>query len=517
MKPTVIRVAKVGEFGINKDLSQHELPPNVWTDANNIRFMDGSASQALGYKELYPSAAVVPFHVLPLDVGGVRTWLYAGANKLYSVSDGAVHTNLTRQTASVDVNYSATRNSWTSCLLGGIPILNNGVDVPQQWLLTGKASALSAWPATFTCKVLRAYKNSLIALGITKAGVNYPYMVKWSHPADPGTVPVTWDIADATKDAGETDLSEGYDKIVDGLTLRDSFMIYKESSIWRMDYTGGAFVYRFSKVLGASGALSRNCIAEIDGRHFVLSSSDCILHDGQSSQSVLDKQTRRDLFRKIDAANSDKCFVFVNRLYNEVFVCYPSLGSTVCDKALVWNYSDKTVSFRDLPGINHADSGAVDDSSSATFDTDAGSFDADTTVFDSNSSSLTRTLSVMAGNTPKLYLLDSGATFDGVAPVAYLERAGLSFGAPEAFKLVSGMRPRIYGPIGSTVNVSVGSSFDPYGAITYAAPMAYTIGSSTRLDCLVSGRFLAVKFETGTAAMWRLDSYDLDVAEAGAF
>ena len=479
--------------------------------------MDGSASQVLGYKELYPTAQVIPYHVLPLDVLGVRTWIYAGAGKLYTVSNGPNHTNITRQTASVDVDYSASRNSWTSCLLGGIPVLNNGVDVPQQWLLAGRAEALSAWPADHTCSVMRVYKNSLVALGITKAGTNYPFMVKWSHPADPGTVPVTWDIADATKDAGETDLSEGYDKIVDGLALRDSFMIYKESSVWRMDYTGGVFVYRFQKVLGTSGALSRNCIAELDGQHFVLSSSDCMVHDGQTATSVLDKQTRRALFRDINEAYSDRCFVFVNKLYNEVFVCYPALGSSDCNKAMVWNYIDKTTSFREIPALNHAYSGAVEDSTGATWADDEAAWDSDTTLWDGNQSSLTRSMTVMAGENQKLYLLDSGGTFDGVKPSAYLERVGLSLGSPEKMKMVSKVRPRIYGATGSTVLVSVGSSADPYGAVTYNAPVAYAIGSDLSVDTLCMGRYLAIKFESGTAYMWRLDSYDVDVQEAGSF
>lgn len=514
---TVIRVQGVGSAGVNKDLSQHELAPNVWTDARNIRFMDGSASQVLGYRELYPTAQVIPYHVLPLDVQGVRTWIYAGANKLYTVSNGPTHTNITRQSAGLDVDYAATHNSWTSCLLGGIPLLNNGIDVPQQWLLAGKAEALSAWPADHTCSVLRAYKSSLIALGITKAGISRPYMVKWSHPADPGTVPVTWDPADATKDAGEADLSEGYDKIVDGLALRDSFMIYKESSIWRMDYTGGVFVYRFQKVLGASGALSRNCIAEIDGQHFVLSSSDCMVHDGQAAVSVLDKQTRRALFRDINADYSDRCFVFVNRLYNEVFVCYPSLGNSQCDKALVWNYVDRTTSFRDMPALNHAHSGAVEDVAGATWADDTAAWDSDTTLWDANQSSLTRSMSVLASENQKLYLLDSGSTFDGVKPASLLERVGLSLGAPEKVKFLSKVRPRLYGAQGTTVQVSVGSSADPYSTPTYNAPVNFVIGETLSIDSLCMGRYLAIKFESGTAYMWRLDSYDLDVTEAGSF
>ena len=512
-----VTVAQVGQYGVNKDLSQHELPINVWTDASNIRFLDGSLHQVLGYKELYPTAAVVPYHVLPLNVLGVKTWMYAGANKIYTVANGPGHTNITRQTAAVDVNYSAVRNGWTSCLLGGIPVLNNGVDAPQQWLLTGKMTALSAWPATYTCAVMRTYKNSLIALNITKAGVNFPFMVKWSHPADPGTVPVSWDPADATRDAGESDLSDGYDKIVDGMVLRDSFMIYKESSIWRMDYIGGPFVYRFSKVLGASGALSKNCIVELDGQHFVFSSSDCLIHDGQTATSVLDKQTRRELFRQIDPDYSDRCFVFVNRLYNEVFVCYPLLGNQTCNRAMVWNMVYKTVSFRDLPFLNHAASGAVDDSSNATWATDGAAWDTDTTVWDSNSSSLTRTLSVMAGDGQKLYLLDSGATFDGATASSFIERIGLSLGVPDKIKTVSRVRPRIYGSIGTTVMVSVGSSDDPFGLVTYQPAVPFTIGVSVNVDIFCTGRYIAIKFSTGTAQMWRLDSYDIDYRLAGKF
>lgn len=512
-----VTVSQVGQYGVNKDLSVHELPINAWTNANNIRFIDGYAQQTPGYKELYPSAMVIPYHVLPLSVAGVSTWIYASDKKIYTVINGPTHTNITRQTSGVDVDYSATKNSWTSTLLGGIPILNNGSDPPQQWLLTGKVTTLSNWPANTTASVVRVYKNSLIALNITKSGVNYPYMVKWSHPADPGTVPVTWDITDATKDAGESDLSDGYDKIIDGLALRDSFIIYKESSIWRMDYTGGVFVYRFQKVLGASGALSKNCIVELDGQHFVFSSSDCILHDGQTSFSVLDKQTRRYLFQQIDIGFSDRCFVFVNRLYNEVFACYPSLGNSVPNKAMVWNMVDKTVSFRDIPNLNHANSGAVDDTANTTWASDSASWDSDTTLWDSNAFSLTRSVSVLGSDVQKLYLMDSGATFDGINIVSLLEKTSLSFGDASKIKLVSKIRPRISGNIGQTVNVSVGSSDDPYTSPVYNAPVAFTIGQSVNVDSFVSGRYISIKYETGTAAQWRLDSYDIDLKTVGEF
>lgn len=510
---SLVRVPEVGKFGVNKDLSAHELPVNVWTAANNIRFVDGMAAQVAGYKHLYPTAAVTPFHVLPVDVLGVRTWIYAGANKLYTVINGATHTNITRQTASVDVDYNAVRNSWTSSVLGGIPILNNGSDAPQQWLLTGKATALTNWPANTLAKAMRVYKNSLVALNVTKAGTNYPYMVKWSHSAVAGTVPSTWDTTDATKDAGEYDLSEGYDIIIDGMPLRDSLIIYKQSSIWRMDYTGGVLVYKFQKIISNMGMMARNCAVEINGQHFVFSNSDCIIHDGQTAISVLDKQTKRDMFTQIDATRADQCFVFVNHQYNEVFACYPSLGSTSCNKAMVWNYTDKTVSFRDMPALNHAASGPVDDFSALTWNTVIGTWNNAANVWGNASASLNRTLSVMASDAAKLYLLDASLSFDGVAITSLLERRGLSLGEPESVKLVRGIRPRIYGS--GTVNVSIGYGDTPYAEPVYNQAVAFTIGTTVAVDTMCSGRYIAIKFSNGTSTNWRLDSYDIDVQKAG--
>lgn len=136
-------------------------------------------------------------------------------------------------------------NQWTGTSLSGIPILNVGdtSKYPMTWDLNtaNKFVDLANWPANQYCKSLRAFKNYLVALHVKKGATIYPFMVKWSSPADPGAVPATWDASDATNDAGETDLAEGGDVIVDGLQLRDCFMIYKESSCWRMDFTGGPY------------------------------------------------------------------------------------------------------------------------------------------------------------------------------------------------------------------------------------------------------------------------------------
>src|SRR6185369_3668794 len=148
-----VRTPNAGAAGVNKDLSVHELPRNIWTDALNVRFLDGYAQQFLGHGSAYGTPVVVPYHVLPVNVGAARYWLYAGAQKIYAatITSGVpVHTNLTRQAAGNDVNYSGVPNQWTSTVLSGIPILNPGnpVDPPQRWDLNpaNRCVTLDNWP-----------------------------------------------------------------------------------------------------------------------------------------------------------------------------------------------------------------------------------------------------------------------------------------------------------------------------------------------------------------------------------
>lgn len=519
-----VRTPNCGAAGVNKDLSVHDLPRNVWTDASNVRFLDGYAQQFLGHGSAYGTPPVTPLHVLPINVGSARYWLYAGTQKIYAVTitgGAAVHTNLTRQTAGNDVNYTGVANAWTSTILSGIPIINPGntVDPPQRWDLNiaNRMQALDNWPANTYCKSMRAFKNFLVAVNITEGGNNFPFMVWWSNPADPGAVPSSWDYTDPTQDTGRFDCAEGGDPIIDALQLRDYLMIYKEHSVWRLTYTGGDFVMANQKVLGMSGALNRNCIEEVDGVHFVLTGSDVVVHDGQQATSILDKQSRRALFSDMDAGAQDKAFVFKNPYLNEVFVCYASIGNSVPNKALVWNYRDKTVSYREIPNLHHANFGTVNDELNQSWDSDSDPWNSDITAWNGPGFTPATTRVLMASNDTKLFLLDASATFDGVKPTSFLERIGLDYDAPENIKLVRGIRARVTGNVGETVMVSVAGTEDPYETPVYTETRAHVIGETLKCDFLVSGRYISIKFGSGSAYLWRLDSYDVDVELAGEY
>ena len=91
----------------------------------------------------------------------------------------------------------------------------------------------------------------------------------------------------------------------------------------------------------------------------------------------------------------------------------------------------------------------------------------------------------------------------------------MDFGAPENFKLIRGIRPRITGNPGDTMLFYIGSQTDPYETPTYGPAQTWTIGQDVKCDFTVSARYLAIKWATGTAYQARLDSYDVDVEVQG--
>lgn len=512
----------VGALGVVKDVSPAELPPGAWSDAQNIRFLDGAALQFLGHGQVYLTPPAAPQYLLQANVAGARYWLYATAGKQFAASNtsgSSVHTDITHVTPR-----AGAVNAWSGCVFGGVPVLNAGDGKPPMYWdqnLTHKFVDLPAWPAATSCRVIRQFKNMLIALRVTKAGVELPFMVKWSSLAVAGALPSTWNESDATQDAGEFDLAEGQDPIVDGLGLKDSIIVYKESSTYAIDYIGGQFILKPRKVSGMSGLLNMNCAVEFEAgfgaMHFAVTGSDVVMHDGYSAKSVLDKKARRFFFQNIDVTGRGLVFVFKNPFLNEIFVCYPSIGATWCDTALVYNYVDGTVSFRTLPNVTHAAYGPVDNSLAGNWNQDDAPWDTDLTAWNGPDYTPDTARVMMGSADTKLFLLDASASFDGTLPAAYLERRGLHFGVPERIKLISGMRPRITGNRGGTVIVRLGAAEGPDDEPTWTEPFTFTIGSTATVDRFVSGRYVAVRFETGTAFSWKLDGFTLAVDDAGEF
>lgn len=491
-------VPSVGDVGIIKDLSAHELPINAWTDGNNVEFVNGYVKQCLGYSAVSSAPTSSMQHVMMFKNGATEDILYCCGTSVYVSQSYGSPTNITGPSI-----YFAAWNT-TSCLLSGIPILNDGYNVPQYWdkTITHTLANLTNWQAGYLCGALRSYKNYLVALDVTKSGTRYPYMVKWSHPADPGSLPASWDQTDATKDAGEYDLAEGGDLVVDGLQLRDSFIVYKENSAWRMDYVGGDYVMRFAKIDNMAGIAQRGAVVDIGGRHVVYTGSDLMIHDGINAKSVMDGKVREYIIRYIQGG--DQAFLLHVPARKCVWLCFSdsrqSLYPGYTSMAVSWNYVTDTIALHNLPYIAHGCSARNVRGWSSTV-----------TAKSANAT-------IMVGrNSPYARQVDAAFTNNGTAISSYIERTGLVFGAPEKRKIIKAILPRIFAANGATMTIKCGSQADPYTAPTAWQSQTFTVGTTERCPFTVDGRYIAIRIETGTATEWRLDSYSVEYDLAGEY
>ena len=497
-------------LGLIFDEQPHELPDGAFSDGLNVRFADGYANRFMGHTAVLTPPSAAAYHVANYPTATANFWVHSTLAGSFA-DDGIERTDITGTALT-----GTAGDRFTSCVLGGVYVQNNGKDVPMFWGGDTKLNlaTVTGWNATWRCKSMRAFKVYLLAFDITKGEERFPSMVKWSHAAEPGTLPTSWAEADATKDAGEQDLSETPDKLVDGLALGDTFIVYKERSAYGMQLTSDNNIFRFFRLPGDYGMLAQNCAAQFPGGHVVLGASDVVVHSGGEATSILKGKLRRWLFRRIDGANYGRSFLVANHARSEVWICYPTTSQAACTEALVWNYAENVFGIRELPNVTAGAFGPLSTSAANKWNASTDKWNDSLAKWNQSDISEADRRVLMSSTASKLYLMDQSAKFDGVSFTSRVERIGMAFGDPARTKLLKAIYPRIDAPTGSVVFVQVGGCQDAEQTPAWSAPVAYTVGSSYRVDTFATGRFLAYRIYS-TTSRWRVKSIDFDVIAMG--
>jgi hypothetical protein len=504
--------------GMIKDTNNTVLPNDYFSHTQNARFEDGAAKKVLGEDQVFGTPTVAPYFSLNWTTGANSYWFYAGSAKIYRY-DGSNHTDFTRASGGdYSTNLTGVGN-WVGSIFNGLPILCNGVDDPQCLANTGANafSDLTNWPSNTTCKVIRPYKSYLIALNLTESSSSLPNKVRWGNSAENLSLPSTWTAA-ADNDAGSVTLGDAGDFIIDGFPLKQSFVIYKENTTYLMNFIGGNLVFSFQKLFDDSGVLSRNCVAEYNGNHFVVTNGDIIIHNGVKKQSIATNVVKRTFFEEIDSTNYANTFVTHNKQKNEIWVSYPTVGSTYCNKALIWNYNTNSFSFRELPEILHIATGIVNPGTSSvvwsgqsqTWITYSTSENWGQREFNPTETSI---LMSSTGKT-KLFRADNGFDFAGSDFTMILERKGLTLdGNANTVKQIRKITPRFSST--GTAEIFVGSSMTPDGTYTYKTQQTINPDTQNKVDARATGKYMAIKFQNTTATTFELNGYDIEYEVLG--
>ena len=512
----MVTIPAVGKFGLIADTLPQELDISAWSAGANVRFVNGAAERVHGHSAIFTTPVITPYWITPYTTSAARFWVYAGLGKVYA-DDGATQTNITPAsdfTGAID-------DRWTGGSIGGVLVMSNGVEIPHYWAgnTANDLAVLPGWDANWKCKFIRPFKNFLVAGYISKSGTAYPHMIKWCHPIQPGAITALgdWDEGNPALDAGERDLAETPDLLVDALPMGDQLIIYKERSMYSAQQSFDDSVFITRRLPGDVGLLARGCVVDTPVGHVVLTAGDLVVHQGQGTQSVLEGKWRKRLFQFIDSENATRCFLTVNPKKCEVWVCYPLVGATVCTQALVWNWLTGAVGHRDLPNATYGATGQINFAAATTMNGLTGTMDDLFGATDANEFAANEGRLVICTTAPAIYLCDTGATFAGTAVSASLERTGLAFDDPQRRKLVKGIWPRIDAPVGTVLSIQVGGTDDIEQQITWGEAFTYTVGTSLKADVFASGRYIGIRYSSTSVQPWRIHTELVDFKYLGPY
>jgi len=508
-----VTLRDLGLIGLIKDRLTYDLDENAFSDVANVRFFNGTAQKSSVPVERYSIESDSVWMQVYLE-SGVPRYTYATLDKLYKIDPGTgISTDVSRIVGGA---YSST-SDWQSMVWNESPIYNNGVDDPQiMEPADTEFKDLPNWPVDLQCKVMRPYKNFLFALNLTDAGLTNPAAYRWSNETETGAVPDTW-VPDTDNLAGGNLLSAEDGEIIDGLELGDVFIIYTRRSAHEISFIGGSFVMGQRKFTD-NGLVNRNAVVAFDHYHFCVSNWSIYTHDGHSVEHIADQKVRDFLFKSSTNTASIRCEHLASTKEIVIYFEADGSGTGSATKAVIWCYRYNTWTLIDLPGVNCIQFGA-DAPVSPSYD------DYSSTGITYNQETQTYAQLLDVSITTGTYLLTSSGDviddFDtqfGAGVSFKVERTGLDFDKllqtpTNTIKYIRELLPQISGS--GEVQITLGYSDSPEGAVTWDESMTYVIGTDYKVDFRSSGRYPAWRFEGDGEGSFELSGMDFNVIVDG--
>ena len=86
----LIPIDNVGQVGIVKDINPWQLPPNVWSDGNNVRSEHDAIIKSPGYADVMATVPVAPLYIINLVTGVNEYWIVGGTAAIHVYDNSTV-------------------------------------------------------------------------------------------------------------------------------------------------------------------------------------------------------------------------------------------------------------------------------------------------------------------------------------------------------------------------------------------------------------------------------------------
>lgn len=572
----IMKVRKIGSVGVIKDLPSFELPPEGWSHANNVRFLANRIEKIGGYMPVLMDGMPDEPPLAITSRNNTQDQIYGTAKGIYLIQ-GRQHLNVSKQVKNPNHNpdapnpeipelipyeYEASPDStWYYTTLSNAIVMNTPLENPQG-LVPYKATfeEIPGWGYPLKDKRpgdegavqvdwkagrLRSFRNYLVALDMTEGGVNLPQRVRWSNVAYVNELPPDWVEDDEARDGGFNDLTDANGRIIDGVPLRDSFVIYTDQETYLMEYVGGILIFQFKKLFSDSGVLAPECAVEFEQKHFVITRDDIFVHNGSSKQAVASGRVKQYLIDEISSVNPLATKVFAYTPQKEIWITYVGPGQTkqdgdsnsdiqwTCNKCAVWNWEWDTWYFTDIPASFDMNMVAPPDLTTPEWE-ELGEEDDwwDSPKWEQYQWSelgkdFIKRIPYIASPDKALYTLDVGEehiTWDATIKkektrpvVAELLRTHLDMDEvvenTRAYKFIRRITPQFRGH--GTVHCYVGGSHNPTAEPDWDNWQIFDIEEDNKIDAFSNNRYPAIKFVDFGKGKWSYQGYDIDFVVEG--
>jgi hypothetical protein len=520
--------------GVVTDVDPYSLPINAYTRAKNVRFNEGKVSRGPIFRTVSDSAlSFTPKFAYGLTaLSGFDTVLLVDDTfDIYELSNGVTTQRLNSST-------SASIEPITATILADVQYVNRADTTPVSRSPSASGfTSLANWPSGMRTTSMRSFGDFLLALGTVESNLAYPNRVRFSDPVLANQVPSTWDETDLTNSAGFNDLVQMKTPIVDGATLGSNFLVYSQDQVWMMEFVGGTFIFNFRKIFDDAGVINQNCIAEVEGRHYVFDRDDIYVTDGNTRQSICDGRVRDYIFSGLDNSKTDLCFVLHNSILEELYFCYHTgddmaayPDGDACNRAAVYNYKEDNWSFQDLPNVVSGSEANVNSvfsyaDSTQTYDNIGGSYHDQDSPYTRHPLVVSKSGGgVTQSRVYGIDLVNTGSLAQPVDTSVYtgmlLERIGIDLddsGVPlSGYKVISKIYPQISTPNSNgTFEFTFGAGDTPNSTPNYESTTAFNAFQDYKLDTRISGRYLSYKMTTPTDKDFTLSGMDVEVVVTG--
>ena len=227
---------------------------------------------------------------------------------------------------------------WTFTQFGNYVIASNGVDLPQYYLMGtstnfANLSAIQTAGTTPNFRVSGVIRDFLVT-GNQTSNQN---RIQWSGINDI----TTW----SGKQADQQDLPGSGGEIVH-ITSGEIGYVFRQNQIIRMDYVGGATIFRLSVISPNRGAVYGRTVCQDNRRVFFYADDGFYELNGDSISPIGAEKVNRFFDANLNKAYTDRICAAIDPFNQLALWLYPSVNNTnnttgICDRIIIYNYATK--------------------------------------------------------------------------------------------------------------------------------------------------------------------------------